>query len=145
MSKISLPIIDGHFWVVRDGKIVDWDFPEYDCVRSVWKCGKERNYLPAPEMTQKVMVAMYQKAFRGAAGNGKLWEDIVTEYYALSVSMGMAKPMYGHCFHNCLLEIHQRGGNLVFGSMGFRKRDGSYHYEFGGENYRTISDFKSKR
>ena len=34
----SYPSIDGHFWVVRNGEIIDTDFEWYDYCRKVNKC-----------------------------------------------------------------------------------------------------------
>ena len=68
----------------------------------------------------------------------------MTEFYELSDIMGAVEPEYCRCFQNCLLEIHQRGGELVFGSLGFKKPDGSFHYEYGGTDYLTIADFRGQ-
>ena len=40
------------------------------------------------------------------------------------------------------MEIAQRGGELVFGSMGWKKQQG-IHYEYGGENW-TVSQHLKK-
>lgn len=141
-KQIELPTIDGHFWVMRDGKIIDCDFPmPYAQVRKMWGCGKEKNYLPAPEMTQKLMIGMFKKAFSSNFSKTQTWEEILTEFHSLSCMVGAVEPQFGRCFQNCLIEIHMRGGDLVFGSLGFKKPDGSFHYEFGGTNYLTIKDF----
>ena len=143
MNKhIELPTIDGHFWVVRDGKIIDKDFPrEYTQVCREWGCGKEKNYLPAPEMTQKLMIGIFKKAFSSYFEKRQSWEDILAEFHYLSCMTGTVEPEYGRCYQNCLLEIHLRGGELVFGSLGFKKPDSSFHYEFGGTKYLTCNDF----
>ena len=136
----GMPVIDGHFWVERDGKIIDWDFEEYCNVRKMWGCGKEKKYLPAPEITQKIMIGIFKKKMMEIFEINN-WEDCVAEFYKLSVIIGL-KPTFDRCFQNCLMEIHERGGELVFGSLGFKKPDGSFHYEYGGENYLTIKDFR---
>ena len=33
--NIGFPTIDGHFWIERDGKIVDIEFKEYDFIKSI--------------------------------------------------------------------------------------------------------------
>jgi hypothetical protein len=139
---IEMPSIDGHFWVVRDGKVIDWDFKQYEQVRKVWGCGKERTYLPAPEMTQKIMLGIYKKCIHSAFGVSQSWEEILAEFYSLSAMAKMVEPQFGRCFQNCLIEIHQRGGEIVFGSLGFKKPNGDYHYEYGGIEYKTIADFR---
>jgi hypothetical protein len=143
-KRIELPDIDGHFWIVRDGKIIDWDFPEYAQVRRMWGCGKEKTYLPAPEMTQKLMIGMFKKAFSSHFSKTQTWEEILAEFHGLCCLAGAVEPQYCRCFQNCLLEIHLRGGELVFGSLGFKRPDGSFHYEYGGTEYKTIADFRGQ-
>ena len=50
----------------------------------------------------------------------------------------------GGCFQNALLE-YQEGDVLKFGSMGWRKKDGSgVWWEFGGEDWTGVSSFIKK-
>ena len=40
------------------------------------------------------------------------------------------------------MEIYENGGELVFGSLGFKKKNSNdYWYEYGGKEYKTIKDF----
>ena len=144
-QQIELPDIDGHFWIVRNGKIIDWDFDEYSQIRKIWGCNKTKTYLPAPEITQKLMIGMFKKAFSSYFSENQTWEQILEEFYIISDMIGMIEPQYRRCFQNCLLEIYKRGGELIFGSLGFKKSDGSFHYEYGGINYLTIADFIKKK
>jgi hypothetical protein len=139
---IPLPTIDGHFWVVRDGKIIDWDFPaEFAEIRRTWKCGTEKNYIPAPVVTQKIMTQMFKKAFSSVLESDD-WNENMEEFKFWNKFANMPDVRYSCCFQNCILEIHERGGELVFGSLGFKKNNGvGYHYEWGGENYNSVSDF----
>jgi len=140
--RMELPTIDGHFWIVRDGKIIDWEFEEYNLIRKIRNCNKEKNYIPAPETTQRIMIAIHKKAFSSYFSKTQSWEDIIAEFYNMSVMLGMVKPECQRCYQNCLIDIYKNGGELVFGSLGFkRKGTNEYHYEFGGENYKTIKDF----
>ena len=52
----QLPHIDGHFWIVRDGKIVDPYFKEYDLLVKFHN-GKKGSFIhkPADNMTQLVI------------------------------------------------------------------------------------------
>jgi hypothetical protein len=129
---------DGHFWVLRNGEIIDFDFSkEYAICRRLWKCGKEKVYLPAPATTQRIMTAIQKKGISGSPD--MTWDDIVE-----CISRDY-KPTFGYCFLNCIVEIHKRGGELVFGSFGWKKTDGSgIHYEYGGENYKAVADFLTK-
>lgn len=97
--------------------------------------------MPAPEMTQQIMKAIYQKAVSAAFGPDKAWEHVMMEYRNLSVDVGYEKPTFGRCFQNCVFETYLRGGHIVFGSMAFRKADGSLHYEYGGPHYKTVKHF----
>jgi hypothetical protein len=137
---MELPTIDGHFWIVRDGKIIDWEFNEYNLIRKIHNCNKEKNYIPAPETTQRIMIAMFKKPVMNALK--KNWEEALKEFYELSLKYNMIEPQYNRCYQNCLIDIYKNGGELVFGSLGFKKKGtNEYHYEYGGENYKTIKDF----
>ena len=126
--------LDGHFWVVQNGKIIDPYFKEYDQCKSFWKCGGERIYLPADDLIQKVMKVKYiDSALTIMNTNRTMWEMRV---------YGGVQP--NSCNINAILEVMKNGGEIVFGSMGWEKNDGSgVHYEFGGENW-TIAKFLGK-
>ena len=51
--------IDGHFWVVRDGKIIDPNFPQYDMIKKIVGGVGERVYLPAEKIIQSFMIKKY--------------------------------------------------------------------------------------
>jgi len=139
---MELPIIDGHFWIVRNGEIVDWDFPEFSQIFKMWKCKNEKHYIPAPDMTQQIMIGMFKKVLTKAFDN-KTWEEILVKFHTLSSKIKMTAPQFSRCFQNCLIELHERGGELVFGSLGFKKKHSDeFHYEWGGVNYKTIADFR---
>jgi hypothetical protein len=142
-SSIEFPTTDGHFWVVRDGIIIDTIFAEYKTICRVRNADvKTLSYLPAPEMTQKLMINMYKKVLTNVFGE-MTFEEQCKEFFAITKLMkGDLSPSYLNCFQNCLLEINQRGGELVFGSLGFKlKGKEGYWYEFGGADYKTIKQF----
>ena len=57
--------------------------------------------------------------------------------------LGTIQPRENSCFQNCLIELAENGGELVFGSMGFKyKSKNGYFYEYGGIDYKTIADFR---
>ena len=139
---MEIPIIDGHFWILRDDKIIDWDFDEYKVTLSMWKCENKKKYIPAPEMTQRIMIAIFKKAFSSHFPT-MTWEKTAENFYNMTESAGLLTPRYSRCFQNCLIEIHKNGGQLIFGSLGFKHENNEeYFYEFGGEDYKTIADFK---
>jgi len=141
---MKLPSIDGYFWIVREGKIIDWDFPEYAEVRSYWKCGTEKDYIPAPPVTQQLMINIFQKCL-SSHYKGLEWYDVIEKFYKKSKAFHLIEPQFNCCYQNCLIELYLRGGELVFGSLGFKKKNGTgFHYEYGGDSYKTVTDFIKK-
>jgi hypothetical protein len=53
------PCVDGHFWLVRNGKIIDTYFDEYDYIRKVNGCNDKQVYLPASPLVQAVIKQKY--------------------------------------------------------------------------------------
>ena len=131
-TTMAMPTIDGHFWVERDGKKIDPYFEEYDMVKRVRK-GKRWVYLPADELTQRMMIAIFDKLIKKEFST-------VAEYLHYSKVYGI-KFGFGYCHKNSLLEIEERGGTLVFGSYGVQREDGSIFYEYGGEDYKNVKAF----
>ncbi len=143
-STLQFPSIDGHFWVVRDGKIIDPVFDEYKLVCHIRNADwKDRHNLPAPEMTQTLMINMFKKILNNQLGKDKSFEELIDEFYALTVLyMKKPTPQADKCFQNCLIEIKERGGDLVFGSLGFKlKCNEGYWYEFGGADWTSVKQF----
>ena len=138
---MEIPTIDGHFWVVRNGEIVDCDFPEYDMIRAVRGCEKTMVYLPAPSMTQTIMTQMFHNAVKKIMGKDD-WNECMKEVVFMTHLAGIKKPVFGNCYQNSIIEIYHNGGDLIFGSMGFKYKDGETWWEFGGENYKTVKDFR---
>ena len=110
--------IDGHFWVEKDGEIIDPYFKQYKIIAMIHDChSDEIAYKGAPLLTQVWMA--------GCAG-GMLWEG----------------RGFGCCFKNALEIQSKLGGRLVFGSMGFKKKNApGYHWEYGGPDWKTTADF----
>ena len=129
---LGMPTIDGHFWVERDGKRIDENFPHYDLVKRVHK-GKRWVYLPADELTQRMMISIFDKVIKKEFAT-------VKDYLMYSVACG-AKFGFGSCHKNALLEIEKNGGTLAFGSYGVQRKDGSIFYEYGGEDYKNVKAF----
>lgn len=140
---MEFPVIDGHFWVERDGKVIDPHFTYYDKVCEVRNCDPQepKSYLPAPEITQTLMKGIYLKVLKNNFGD-KSQEELFAEVRNITRLCMDLNPRPNCCFQNCVIEIAERGGTLVFGSMGFKyKNKNGYFYEYGGENYTTIRQF----
>jgi hypothetical protein len=129
----SVPKIDGHFWLERDGVIIDPHFEYYDIVK-LSKRGGKFIYYPADETTQSFMIMLHLKV-------------ISTEYATLGEFLDDYKqisgeePVTGFCMFNALIEQEKNGGELIFGSWGVERADGSKFYEFGGKDYKGVSAF----
>ena len=54
--NIGFPTIDGHFWIERDGKIVDIEFKEYDLIKTIHNLADGMVYKEADTLTQTVMI-----------------------------------------------------------------------------------------
>ncbi len=119
----NYPVIDGHFWVERNGKIIDPYFTEYDMIKKYNKCVGENIYLPAPDEVQQIMIEKY----KSVEENRKITDKAFLKMYK--------RYMSGNCYQNARLNILRSGGKLIFGSMGWKKENGEIHYEFGGENW----------
>jgi len=130
----SFPTIDGHFWVERDGEIIDPHFDKYDVVKKIHSAvGTKNIHLPADNMTQKIMIAIFDTKI---TKNGYKNRDDFTNDL---ISVGYKR--YGLCFTNALMEIQENGGNLIFGSWGFPTKYKGDFYEFGGADWKGVSAF----
>lgn len=141
---MSFPLTDGHFWVERDGKIIDPDFTEYIQICKIRNCNpKDKKYLPASPMIQSVFIKQFTKVMNSCEGKECTLEEIGSSLHKASIQFfGNYQPRYGMCFQNAVIEISKNGGNLVFGSLGFKnKNKNGYFYEFGGEDFTTCKQF----
>jgi hypothetical protein len=125
----------GHFWVVRDGRIIDPVFPQHKYIQKIQNLTEETCHLPAPEATQRVMISSHAKKAR---------ETIGENYAEFFTKIMEGKANYGFCFLNAVMEQHRNGGEIVFGSAGWVRKDGGKFYEFGGTEFSTYADFTGK-
>lgn len=134
--KKQTPVIDGHFWVERDGKIIDPHFPLYDQVISARKLTNKVSHKEAPKSTQDKMIKMYEEYYQLGYGDG--WRGCITRNFTT--------PKTNNCVQNSIAEVARNGGRLVFGSLGWEDKKGKVWYEYGGEDWTTLNDFlKGKR
>ena len=131
MSAIAFPTIDGHFWIERNGKIIDIEFNEYNDIKKYRGCKGGMVHKEADDMTQAVMIKIYDKCLTSVGLN-------MAKFKAFSVRKGI-KPQFQMCYQNCLLEMKE-GDVLKFGSMGWKRSDGVW-WEYGGENYKGVKSF----
>ena len=121
---------DGHYWVVRDGKIIDPMFRFYEeDVKLTHDLIGEPIYLPADPLTQKVFKKKQEEKMK----NQKDWGFYTKDW----------KMKLGYCDTNAYHEQQLRGGEIVFGSMGWKRNDGEgIHYEYGGVGWTTAQFMK---
>jgi hypothetical protein len=127
-KKEAYPTIDGHFWLVRDGKIIDTYFDNYDYIKRVQGCNNKQVYLPASPLVQTVIKRKFSEVDES--------NDITKQDIQLAFN---GKPMPHCCWQNSKMFMKD-GDELVFGSMGWHKKSGGIHYEFGGEDW-TVKQF----
>lgn len=115
---------DIHFWVERDGKIIDPMFKEYEEIKKIRNLSDEIVYKP---ITDKKLIYKYVKEFH----NG--WDHLGRSHEIFEwASKGGLFPMFGECYWNSLNEIKKNGGKLKVGSMGWRiKNSKEVFYEYG--------------
>jgi len=127
------PRIDGHFWVERDGAVVDFDFPSYLQCKEFWKCSPSAKpqYLPAPSKAEEDALWVFEACIRRRykmLPDEHSWDEVCKRCLQRWPS-----PVSNECYQNAVAEIGRNGGKLRFGSMGWEKRAGGVHWEFGGE------------
>lgn len=132
---------DGHFWVERDGKIID------PILKDNIHIGKDsvRFHKEASLATQRLIIEAMYRTFEDKMRmkrDSDEWADMLLFH----------RPTVGACFHNAISEIFLRGGTLKCGSVGWyfkngNTRDGfecpagSVWWEYGCGNYITFKDF----
>lgn len=151
-NTLNLPSVDGHFWIERDGKIIDWVFIPFNEKLSEYYGASDRAiYLKAPEDTQKILIELYKRRAMKALGT-TTWKDTLQMFYEKHPEHH--QPKQACCFENCMIELYKNGGELRFGSWGLLLEDRNSqkcpcgkcdgvreHWEFGGASYKTSRDF----
>jgi hypothetical protein len=125
--KMFYPVIDGHWWLVRNGKIIDPYFDDYDHCKKVWGCNNKQVHLPASPLVQTIIKRKFAEV------------DETLGINKLMVQMMFKQPTAFRCYLNTKI-LMEDGDELVFGSMGWHKKSGGIHYEFGGEDW-TVKQF----
>jgi len=131
MTELGDTPIDGHFWVEKDGKIIDPYFKEYDYLKN-YHNGTSITYLPAPELIQNVMIKKLEKLILKHFTNYNLFLN--------RINFVFPKLQFGFCQINTHINYNKYGGKIVFGSLGIIKQDNSIWYEYGGKDW-TVKQF----
>jgi hypothetical protein len=136
-KQMAFPVIDAHFWVERDGEIIDPYFQDYDFVKMVNALTGDMIHLEAEPLIQEIMKKRFNKVLKDVFGASTTTtgEDY-KQFVKFSEKHGKGKATVNQCFQNSVVEITKRGGTLKFGSMGWKRKAGGVHYEFGGEGWK---------
>jgi len=123
--------MDGHYWIELNGEIIDPYFKSYDKVKSLWDLTDEQFHLEASPLIQTIFLRQLQKVKAEIEEFNKdglmKWTDTAN-----------------CCNINAMAYQKKHGGRIVFGSMGWKRKNGKgIHYEFGGEDY-TVAKFMKK-
>ena len=122
LTHTQPPSVDGHFWVVKDGKIIDPHFQFYNRVANIRGVSHNKNYLPADTLIQQVLI--------------KKWTDWLKD-----VPLDGWEAQASCCGINAIAEQRKNGGELVFGSLGFGE-DKNVWWEFGGVDWGLLQFLK---
>ena len=155
-----MPTIDGHFWVERDGKIIDPEFlSEDEYIRKANKTTTEKAYQEAPELVQKILIGMLEKTLSYELRKTKMMNGKGAMVVSMKTIQALNTPMteeeqanavkeyipaFDCCNLNAYTEAKLRGGRIVFGSQGWKKKDGSVWWEYGGKDWDKVSQFIKK-
>tara|TARA_R110000868_G_scaffold2565_2_gene18424 strand:+ start:3494 stop:3871 length:378 start_codon:yes stop_codon:yes gene_type:complete len=125
--------MDGHFWVNQEGTIIDPYFKSYDFVKRVNNLEGERIYLPASPLIQAVMKKIYIEP-----------KIEIVKKLINSRKLSLTERRPDCCPLNSVLEWFMNGGEIVFGSLGWKiKNSEEIWWEYGGEDY-TVANFMRK-
>ncbi|QIG59356.1 hypothetical protein [Dishui Lake virophage 2] len=125
---------DGHFWVVRDGAIIDPHFQQYDKIKRLNDLEGDAIYCPAPAEVQEEFINALKGQYTRAFGS---LENFTKEARQLGW-----RPEANMCEKNALDEWVRNGGEIVFGSMGWKEKGSNeIWWEYGGDDWDKTEHF----
>ena len=90
------------------------------------------------DIRTSIQSSQYKTVSTLAIFRKKLPPEHIPEY----LSALHLQPTEGMCYQNCILEVFRNGGEIKFGSMGWKKKsDGTVWYEFGGKDWTGVKQF----
>lgn len=134
LCPLGLKDFDGHFWVEKDGKIIDPYFDSYDAVKRLYKLEGDNIYLPAPQAVQDEWIEALTSFFKTKFGS-------LEEFVRYTERAGFISEI-NTCDKTALINFVKNGGKLVFGSLGWKKKGSQkIWWEYGGDSYNTTEAF----
>jgi hypothetical protein len=137
---MTYPTIDAHFWVERDGIIIDPYFKEYNYIKTIRGLGDEQVHLEADLPIQNIMIEIHKRVLKSVMG-GADFQEAMKNFVDFAKKFQMDTPTADRCWNNVLLEVYKNGGEIKFGSMGWKyKNSNKIFYEYGGVDWK-VKDF----
>ena len=126
MNSMKTNMSDVHFWIEEDNKIIDWDFSIYDSIKKINNCIGERQY---EEFDKKLSLEYFLYFNKNHNDTLKRLGFSKQDFYTI---YSEHFPMNMNCFKNCMYyKKHHPSAVIKIGKMGWRKRHGGIHWEFG--------------
>jgi len=139
-SKTSNKTINGHYWVERDGKIIDPYFPNYNRFKAYYNIKRKNAKFVYVEATNPFTNRIALKSLDDILM--RPFEDKEKALKLLDLCEYKNEPRC--CQFNSLMEQYRNGGEIKFGSVGMETDDGkSIVWIYGSKNFDTIADFMS--
>jgi len=138
---MRLPKTHGYFWVERDNEIIDYDFPQYRRLRRKFDATDTHCYLRAYPKVEEAIIRLFKRVTLRAF-DADNWDDMMVEFLLVAKMTGNADaPIFNRSFTNAIQEVYHNGGEIRFGSMGFKKKDGTYHWYYADDQCKDMADF----
>jgi hypothetical protein len=138
---MRLPQTHGYFWVERDNEIIDYDFPQYHRLRMKFGATDIHCYLRAPPKVEEAMIRLFRRVTMRAF-DCDTWDDMMVEFLLVAKMTGNADgPTFHRCWTNAIQEVYHNGGQIRFGSMGFKRKDGTYHWYYADDQCKDMADY----
>jgi len=138
---MRLPKTHGYFWVERDNQIIDYDFSQYRRLRRKFNATDIHCYLRAYPKVEEAMIRLFKRVTLRAF-DADNWDDMMVEFLLVAKMTGNADgPTFNRSFTNAIQEVYHNGGEIRFGSMGFKRKDGTYHWYYADDQCKDMADF----
>jgi hypothetical protein len=138
---MRLPKTHGYFWVERDNEIIDYNFPQYRRLRRKYDATDTHCYLRAYPKVEEAVIRLYRRITLKAFDCYD-WDEMMVEFLLVAKMTGNADaPIFNKSFTNAIMEVYHNGGEIRFGSMGFKKKDGTYHWYYADDQCKDMADF----
>lgn len=138
---MRLPKTHGYFWVERDNQIIDYDFPQYRRLRRKFVATETNCYLRAPPKVEEAIIRLFKRVTLRAFDCYD-WDEMMVKFLLVAKMTGNADgPVFNRSFTNAIQEVYHNGGEIRFGSMGFKRKNGTYHWHYANDQCKDMADY----